>query len=478
MKLVYIIYILLLLLTTYLSFDTPSFMDKNFMKVLLGLVLFIIILFFSIKEKHPNIQNQLIKHSTLFLMGYFIVHFQYYLDFVLGYSTNSDFQIWHNSEIVIKGFMISIVGLLAFLIGYLSCKPKQVYNRKVQKENFSTIYLKFFAFCSLLGFYSTVDPLYLAGHYGSVELSPISNYFQFAFQMFVFATIIQNSRNSYEKHLKISFKDYIKIQGILFTIVIGIYLGSVMLSGDRGPLISMSIAYLSGFLFLTKYKFSKIILISIIIGSAFLITLLGSVRLMDKDTPFVERVVEAYQDEGKSLGETRSISPQTKELATSVRTLHIAVDYVPKQHDYFYGRFQLQQILATIPFGTEFKKLLFDDNSYKYSGSGQFITWIDQGDNRFYGLGTSIVTDFYLDLNVFGVLVGMFLFGILLRRSEFALYNDNSPTLFMHILAVVFLAFSIYVSRSTALFNMKLCVFIFLVLIFNKYIINHKRILK
>ncbi|MFV0221279.1 O-antigen polysaccharide polymerase Wzy family protein [Empedobacter falsenii] len=477
MNLLYIIYILLLVLLTYSSFYMPTYMDKTYMGGLLILVLGIIISFFSIKEKHINLRNQLIKHSSLFLIGFLIVHFQYYVDFVLGNSTYTDFKIWYDSSIVVKSLTISIIGLLSFLIGYLSKIKLNSKSLRDKKENYSTILLQLLSFVSLIGFYLTVNPLYLMGHYGSVELSPEANYAQFAFQMFTFACIIQNSRNFANKFSKLSFKEYIKIQGIPFTIMIVIYLLSVMLSGDRGPLMSMSLAYLSGYLFLTKYKFKKIAFLLFIFGGATFITILGKVRLMDKNIPFTERVMQAYQGEGSAstIGETKSISPQTKELAASVRTLHMATAYVPTHHDYLYGRFQLQQILGTIPFGTEFKLLLFEDNSYKYTGSGQFITWIDQGDRRFYGLGTSIITDFYLDLNVFGVIIGMLFFGILIRNSELALYNNFTPGLFLHVLSVVYLAFSIYISRSTALFNMKLCVFIFIVLVINKYIINYKR---
>lgn len=212
--------------------------------------------------------------------------------------------------------------------------------------------------------------------------------------------------------------------------------------------------------------------------SAIFITLLGQVRLMDKNIPFIERLIMAYNGEGtnSTFLESKSISPQTKELGSSVKALHVAVSSVPKKNDYFYGRLQLQFILGTIPFGTEFKRLLFEDNSYKTTGSGNFITWVVLGENPYYGLGTTCVADLYLDLDFLGVLIGMFIFGILIRKSELALFEEQIPSLFLQVFSFVYLAFSLYIPRSMLLFNLKICVFIFIVLIFNKYIINYKKI--
>ncbi|GGH32322.1 hypothetical protein GCM10011418_45780 [Sphingobacterium alkalisoli] len=185
----------------------------------------------------------------------------------------------------------------------------------------------------------------------------------------------------------------------------------------------------------------------------------------------------AYKGDNTTHGNgDDSISPQTKELAGSVKTVHMAVSYVPDKHNYLFGRFQLQQILGIIPFGTMFKESLFEDNSYKYIGSAQFITWIDQGDSRFYGLGTSCIADFYMDLGLVGVVLGMFLFGYFIRFCELSFYTYDYLSISAHVFSVVYLAFSIYISRSTVLFNLKLCAFIIIVLFFNKYIINKSRI--
>lgn len=481
MKIQQMLYILSLIFFSYL-YSYPFFdMDRSIMTIFISYVIFIILFFILRKEDVSNLDGQMVKHSSIFLLGFIIVHFQFYLDFVLGFLSKSDFRIWIEHKVVLKSFILSICGLLSFLIGYEIVKTNKLAKHIEDiKENFSTSFLSYFSLIFLLAFYATVDPRYLLGFYGQVELSPEANYAQFGFQVVTFAVLIQNVRNAFGKENTntITFKKYIfSTQGSFISSIILIYLLSVLLSGDRGPLISMSLCYLAGYLFLTKFKFKKPIFFGGILLGAFLVTMLGQVRLMDKNISFVERLIMAISGEGvvsPVIGESRSILPQTKELATSVRTLHLATSYVPENHNFMYGRFQVQQILGIIPFGTEFKNLLFDDLSYQYTGSGQFVTWVEQGDRRFYGLGTTCIADFYLDFGLFGVIFGMFFFGIMIRKSELAIYENRLPSISLHVFSFVYLAFSLYISRSTVLFNLKLCAFIIIVMILNKYIINRK----
>ena len=475
------LYIFSLIFFSYLYSYPFLDMDKSVMTVLISYVIFIILIFILRKEDVPNLDGQLVRHSSIFLLGFIIVHFQFYLDFVLGFLLKSDYRVWIEHKVVLKSFILSICGLLSFFIGYEIVKTQKL-SKHVNhiKENINTSFLTYFSLIFLLAFYATVDPRYLLGFYGQVELSPEANYAQFGFQVVTFAVLIQNVRNAFgsENVDKITFKRYIiSIQGSFISLIIFIYLLSVLLSGDRGPLISMSLCYLAGYLFLTKFKFKKVFFFAGILLGAFLVTMLGQVRLMDKNISFVDRLMMAVSGEGTIspvIGESKSILPQTKELATSVRTLHLATSYVPETHNFLYGRFQIQQILGIIPFGTDFKNLLFDDLSYQYSGSGQFVTWVEQGDRRFYGVGTTCIADFYLDFGLFGVIIGMFFFGIMIRKSELALYGDRLPSISLHVFSFVYLAFSLYISRSTVLFNLKLCAFIIILMILNKYLINRK----
>jgi hypothetical protein len=245
-----------------------------------------------------------------------------------------------------------------------------------------------------------------------------------------------------------------------------------MISGDRGPLIYFGIAYFSGYLFVTKTRLNLFKTFLILIAGALFITLLGKVRSLDRSLSFSERFTSSLQMESRF--ETASVLPQTQELATSIRALHHTLSHIPEQHDFLYGRFQFQQIMSMVPFGNTFVQIIFDDNSYKYGGSSRFVTWINQGNNPYMGDGSSVTSDFYFDFGFMGVIVGMFIFGYLMRFAELTMYSRGLPSLFSHAFFVGYLSSAIYISRSTFLIEMKLVFWIFLVLLLNQLIINRK----
>lgn len=450
----------------------PLAMDKEVMIILLG-VIFISVLFFGLRnEKEPLLKGQFLKHSTLALLGIIIVHFQYYVDYLLGNITSSDLFIWVNTTIVVKGMILSSIGLLAFLIGYLSCKRGSI---NLTRNNLRTIshtkFLNIFAGIALFTYFYTVNPLYLIGFYGAEDIGVTATYAILVFEIMVYAIIIQKSRNMLLENFKpSSFLKYLKSLGYPLLFLTSIYLLSVVISGDRGPIINFSLCYFSGYYFVTKQKFSlKKGLILGFIAAGF-ITILGVARAQDKSLDFLEKIQIAFQE--KPFREDVSFIPQTKELAGSVRTLHHALDYVPQNHDYLYGRFQFQQIVVAFPFFSNFTPLIYENTSTKYAGSSSFITWIEQGDFPTSGTGTSVIADYYFDFGLVGVILGMFVFGYFMRFAEIKMYVESFPNLFTHIFFVVYLSSAIYIARSTFLFGFRTVVWIFIILIFNKHILS------
>ncbi len=467
-----LLYISLVIFLSAFYFTPPLFMDREVMTLLLFIV-FISLLFFTLrKEKENALKGQFLKHSTLALLGILIVHFQYYIDFLIGNITSIELFIWVNNSIVVKSMILSTIGLLSFLLGYLVYKKENIVFSKVNlNNNYHTKYLTIAAAIALAIYFYTVNPLYLLGYYGAESIGSTATYAILVFEIIVFASIIQKTRNMVLKgHKPSSFFKYIKSLGYPLLILTGLYLLSVLLSGDRGPLITYSLCYFSGYYFVTKIKFSwKKVLLFGFIGAS-IITILGVVRSQDKSLVFLEKVQMAFREQ--PFREDVSFLPQTKELAGSVKALHHAVDYVPKNHDFLYGRFQFQQIIVAVPFFSTFTPLIFEDTSTKYAGSASFVTWIFQGDFPTYGNGTSVIADYYLDFGLIGVIVGMFLFGYFMRFAEIKMYVEALPSLFTHVFFVVYLSSAIYIARSSFLFGFRTVVWIFIVLIINRFLFN------
>jgi oligosaccharide repeat unit polymerase len=118
--------------------------------------------------------------------------------------------------------------------------------------------------------------------------------------------------------------------------------------------------------------------------------------------------------------------------------------------------------------------LIFENNSTRYGGSAKFITWITQGEFPTSGEGTTCIADFYFDFGLIGVILGMFLFGYLIRYCELVMYNTILPSFFVHALLVVYLMNGIYIGRSSVLIHLKTVIWVLLVLLLNKYLLNKK----
>ncbi|WP_300565261.1 O-antigen polysaccharide polymerase Wzy [Flavobacterium sp.] len=467
-----IFYLLVIIILVPFYLFAPATMDKAVMSYLFILAFACLSVYMFTKEKEINLKAQFFKHSTLFLIGYFIVHFQYYLDFILGNAPLENPFIWINNNIVVGSMIISVIGLACFFLGYFTYKKSKVKIKQKPEKVAKINYLIFISIFALVVFFMTVNPLYLAGFYGAEEMGSSATYAILIYSICIFSIIVQNCRNMIVSgQIPKNFKEYIKSQGYILLTIMGVYLISVIVSGDRGPLITFSVFYLGGYFFVTRKKLSsKSLLVFIFVGASF-ITLLGVVRNQEKKVSFSERLLmginnkAAFEEE-----ETPSFFPQTQELASSVRTLHTTIDYIPQKHDFFYGRFQFQQITVVVPFFNIFSVLLFEDQSVKSAGSSSFVTWVNHGDNPTSGDGTSCLADFYFDFGLIGVIIGMFLFGYYIRFWEINTFVNEMPTLLVHIFAMVYLSNALYIPRSSVLFELKTVIWVYFLLKVNKAI--------
>lgn len=457
--------------------------NKEHVAILLVIVLLSVISFFLKKEPNPKLNKQYFKHSVFFLIGYLIVHFQYPLDYLVGNISGNDKFIWINQRIVVKSLFISTLGLISFLLGYVWNIKKGISHIKVRSYNVkypivNTNFLLLLSTCFLLLYYVTLNPLYLKGYYGEMGMGATATYMALLFHISVYAYLIQNMINiKHSTSKNLTFFDYIKEQGFFILILISIYLISVMLSGDRGPIITFGVAYLAGYFYITKKKFSfkKLMLVGVI-GAVF-ISILGITRSLDKNMPFNQRFKEGVMitREGNP-----SVIPFTTELAGSIRTLHSTVYYVPDTHPYTKGIFLFGNLSSAIPFSNSLVVKLFPSiNEYKYKSSASFNTWLVYGSNPppGSGQGTTCIADLYLDFGLIGVVIGMFLFGLLLRYLENVIYGNNTSNMFFFALSFVYLCDAFYISRSSILLGFRTVVWLYVILWLNN-LISEKRWIK
>jgi len=465
-------YFILFIVYIYIYILVPVEMSRLSIGIMI-LIPSIAILFYFLNTANKEDANKYyLNFSLLFLFGYIIVHFQYYFDYILGYIDDSYLFIWINPAIVTKSLFLSGSGLLSFLIGYNLFERRKLVNfvvkpNAVDIEKSVTI-LKLISFILLTIYFFTVDPLYFLGFYGHIIFQPITEYSILIFQIITIVIIVQHNQNLFSRDVKnITFFTYLKTMGFSYIFLILIYLISVILSGDRGPVITFSLAFLGGYLYVTKRKLKiRYIIIILLIGSFFM-SILGIARSLDKSYDFSDRIIDSMELFGIH---SNSISPFTLELAGSVRTLHASVDYVPNNYPHSLGRFQLNQVISVIPFISSIIPDL--DSEVKYRGTSSFITWIIQGDDPWSGTGTTMIADLYIDFSIFGVVVGMFLFGIFVLYSEKKMLSNSYESPYLQILILLYFSNSIYISRSSILFILKMVAWATIIFFINRHILN------
>lgn len=471
--LVFPVLVAMLPLVLFAYYFAPAGMSRAYMTGLLFWVFVFLLLFNMKRERQDSLDGQFLRHSNLFLIGFLIVHFQHYIDFLAGRISEGSFGIWANPEVVSRAMALSTIGLLCFFVGYLLAQRsrQKVFQRSGEIRYRVTILLRGLALGALSIYFLTVDPRYVMGGYGIVDMGRNATYASYVFDISIFAIIIQECRNVLSRGVaSLSISQYVKATGYTTIAMIAPYLMVVLLSGDRGGMIYYSLCYVSGYLVITRKKVGLLKGLVAIFLAATLISVLGVARTMTDAGSFQKKIQMAVKMQGAAEGE--SVIPQTQELAGSVKTVHHVLDSVPERHEYLYGRFQFQQMITAVPFASYIYPVIFDDSSTKYGSVAVFITWIIQGDSPTYGNGSSVIADFYIAFGVFGVVVGMMVFGWFIRRAEYQMYASRHPVLLWHIASVVYFCNAVYISRSSALESFKFIVWIYAVLLFNSLLVG------
>jgi hypothetical protein len=430
------------------------------------LIIFLTILFFNRQDIISK--KQFFRHSYFIILGFLIVHFQYYIDLLLNNSSITNAFIWVDSNVINKSILVASIGLIAFFIGYLTFTLKINKQQNYPVSYSGTRFLKIISFFFLSLYFYFANPLYFFGNYGVIDIGSEASYIVVLFEVCILAIIIQNTRNmiAYNKD-NLNFISFFKQQGISTNVILSVYLISVLTSGDRGPILFYVLAYLANFFYLTKRNI-KLSSISIFIFlGAFFLTFLGNYRAISNDQNMTSKLNIIFSGKFENRFNEPSFFPQTQNLATSVRCLHHAVDYVPNNHYFLLGRFQLQQISSVIPFFSNINKLFYKDNHIKYRSSADFITWKNQGEYPWSGDGTTVVADFYLDFGVFGVIVGLFFVGYITRYAEILMFLKGNVNLIQHTIFIVLICFSFYLARSSFLILAKTISWTYFFLIMN-----------
>lgn len=411
----------------------------------------------SIKNK-----KQLFIHSAIFILSFSIVHFQFIFEFIISNIDINDKFIFVDSRYIFKSFTLSSITFLSFVFGYSLYKEKnEIKKRTLKKYSINLKPLKYIILITLLIYIYNIDPQYIKGYYGQVNAGAVSIYLSSFFEIFIFSYLsLQLLNLRYKKNYTLI--NYIKKNGSIFNFSIITYLTVNTLSGDRGCLIYITIAYFSVFIFtnnkIMNYKF---MIIFVIISSIFM-NILRDVRNLDKDLTFLDKVSKSVTE--KSEKEKYLLS-NTSELASSIRSLHYVVkDKYENGITLDKVCFQLHYILLSIPGLFGIYSACYNIPNH-FISSPDYITWLEQGSYISYGVGTTCIADIYLDFGLIGTIITFTIFGLILKHLEVYSYNKQKKNnIFIIITSLVMISMSPYLGRSPILYTLRIIIPSFIII--------------
>lgn len=443
------------------------------------LIAFTNIITYLITYRKSHINNYF-THSFIFIISYCITHYQKTIDYLLGvilFDTNS----FITEAILNKAIALSTIGIIMFLWGYYISKSyKFKSSHKLTKKNLiqykiSTKYLSYVLAILIVLLFVSTNKSYLSGGYGVAEKGD-AGFVQFLINFVIPAIIIITMYNNKNINIK-SIASYLKLFSFIFWPSFILYLVWVFLSGDRGPIMINLLFFASGFFYLTEKRVNLTYFLLILFISASFISILGASRQYSRDISYIDRIKLATNN--NIIEKYNTVSPITYELSSSIRCLTLSIKYIENTEGNFnMGLYQLQYLTMWIPGISTLRDQL--DKSYQEQGSrknftsADFITYLDQGYDTKSGLGTTCTADFYLDLGLIGVIVGMFFFGFFTYYFEF-IFASKNVTLFQLIISSVFLAHSYYIPRGVILTYLRFSIVIFIIIILYRYIMSYEK---
>lgn len=396
--------------------------------------LFVAILIHLISQKDKN----WFRMDILFLLGFGIVHFQW-PGMISISNITPKFILWGvvDSNYINYGTWLSVVGLLAWFIGYdlFPSKKNNIVQYQIKYKKILWFSVILFGLFLLMAGSSFLDGGVYKGQGGSAAGEGISVYFQLLFGISILiltAVVIINNKDKYKRKAVMWFLGLDK----KYLLLAGVYIFLFLSIGDRGAgmLITFTFLVLFGALVrpISLKEFSLII-----VAGAIVLTLIGLGRSVDTN----ENILVA----GANKVDFQSNYDVTMELANSARTLYSGLSNIPENHDYFWGKLWLGKFLAVIPLSQNIYLQLSDDKFYEL-GSAGYITYLRYGEKPPSGEGTSLIADIYLNFGLVGVIFFMFILGLFFKKLQNEL--NIQKNFYWIVIAAIFASGTFYMGRG------------------------------
>ena len=418
--------VLFFLVSIYLFLSGDSGWDKTYVGYCSWLAVLVLVnqaLIGCVLTKDRN----WVQIDLYFVIMFFAIHFWVWFGdsvglFTLGRLPNPKYNTYVN-----YGVALSLLGICAFVLGFNLQKrrpyPSVIRLLKSERRNWARIgnYV-FFSGALLTLLYalyfgrSAFEGNYLGSSTGGLGLRAMYLLQQILVKIGIAIILISSSNKN-----KIIPAN--KLQIAVFVTVLAMYL----VLGDRSEVVYTVAVALFAYSIAYK-KISVVILLSGMLGFSLLSS---AVQIARTDS---ERSLATIYSVLVSGREEVSVVSGVENLAGSGFNVLAATSAIPEEWDFFNGKLKIKEALGIIPYG----RYLFykRDESLPFDNSSTFLTWYILGPNSSWGVGSTIIADLYVDFGSAGVVIGMFLLGLLAAKVRNIAMRGNS--------IVVIVAFSYF----------------------------------
>jgi oligosaccharide repeat unit polymerase len=456
------------LVSLYISFYNSKHIDDALLFKILFVSLISIVLFLFREEDQEYLKGNRISLPLFFLIGYLPTCLQYYLRYIFDNSIDLALGYELSMSVINKSAIVSAIGLLCFLFGYLM--PTKVHHNNTPSTTYPTKELQIIAILLFVVYIIFIPKDYFMGNntYYSNEgsIGVIATYSARFCAFANTAVIALSSWNGLVKTLNqgksLSLKDYTKEYRPLFLITMFIYLGLNIMSGDRGCIFSTIIPFAVGFMLATrkKIKLGTIMILGVVAIASFYF--LGYFRAMDTSLSVTDRYQEAT-----SIMSNQNLWDVTGELAVVIRAQHALFMYV-EDHGFMYFTPLIYSLLGIIP-GAGFIFTTLIGQNQDTLVSAKIATNYMGADH---GMGTTCVGDWYISFGVVTVIIFMVLLGYVYRivANKTASFSMWGSLVFMY-----FLVTSPGIARETVFMLFRNCVFLMIIVYFNNRLFTKQK---
>tara|TARA_B110000211_G_scaffold231349_1_gene292777 strand:- start:1455 stop:2762 length:1308 start_codon:yes stop_codon:yes gene_type:complete len=376
-----------------------------------------------------KVKTIMIRGDIIFLVSFLIVHLLWP---VLNLVLDVEYQ-YSNDTVLNYLAQIIFFSVLSFSLGFHLVSPSKNRSKKVYSDKFLITYGNNIDICLLVlltTFYITAGKSYfLAEVYktggSSDTISGLAGYLYSIIIILIFLriTVISKTHKFFKsKNLK------------LFIVLLGSFFISSVIAGDRSFIVSLFLG-LAAFIPFSNFKLSKFKMASGFVG--FMI-LLGFVRIWRSNTL-------SYVNFSDLMFAT------VMNLADSFRVFVYANEIVNTEGVY-QGLTWLGPLSGLVPF---LQGMLVDMNilSLKTLNSPNVFTLYKHKTLDLTGEGSTIASDLLLNFGPFGVIFGMLVLGVLFKKA--ICVNPFQKSIINTYSAVILIAFSVYISRSSIIYPLK-----------------------